>query len=85
MLYYQSNSLMKVVISILPVFLIIFVSAISTSLDGKVYREIGDFLLLIFGFKNGDNSYIGALSMVVFTGIISAVNYLLVRKAPIKD
>ncbi len=85
MFYYRSNKYMKIMISIAPVFLIMFISYLNRFTDGELIRSISRFLLSAFGVSGVLNPYMAVLSFIVATVGISGLIYLLIYKAPIKD
>ncbi|HEX3048051.1 MAG TPA: hypothetical protein VHY08_25080 [Bacillota bacterium] len=86
MLYYRSGNLLKVVISLLPVLLLTLLSGVNSLSGGGIYQGIGRFFRMFFGFSGGaPNPYTAVLSMLLLTIILGALNFLLIRKAQLKD
>jgi len=85
MLYYRSNKLQKIAISLSPLFVIITLVFLNRRTAGRVGTAIIRFLGSVLGFYNGPSPYIASLSFIVGTALISAICYLLIRNAPVKD
>lgn len=85
MLYYRANNIMKIIISIMPVVFIIIFSYINSLLNGKILSSLISFLGNILGITGEVNPYNAVLSFIIGTIGLFALNYLLIRRAPIKD
>jgi len=86
MAYYRSSKRMAYAISFAPFILSGLLTIINQSTHGKLFESIIGFLVTALGFSGTiPNPYIGSFSMLLFAGIICAFNYLLIRKAQIKD
>lgn len=86
MVYYRSSKLMAYAISFVPFILLGLLTIINQTTDGKLFDSIIKFIVTAMGFSGSiPNPYIGSFSMLLFTVIICAFNYLLIRKAQIKE
>lgn len=85
LIYYRSNKIMKIVISILPFILINILGYLNGKTDGMISYVISNFFSLIWGFKNNYNPFIAVLSMGIGFMIIAFISFLLIRKAPVKE
>jgi hypothetical protein len=83
LIYYRSNTLMKVIVSIIPVFLLSFSNTIVNLLNPFI-DEIGEFIITAFGLQS-QNSYMAVLSFLVIALILAGFVYLLTRKAIVKE
>lgn len=83
MVYYRSNIIMKVVVSVLPIALFTIYANIMTS-GGKIAIIIAKFLSFIFGFQPA-NVYGPMITFFVVALILSATSFLLINKAVIKE
>lgn len=83
MLYYKSNKLMKTVISLIPAAVVILLIALNNLTGGAIINVFYEFYRDTLGFPN--NSYIAVVSFTVATIGLLGLNFLLIRKMPIKD
>ncbi|WP_353894003.1 hypothetical protein PRVXH_000776 [Proteinivorax hydrogeniformans] len=79
MIYYRSNTVMKVLVSISPFVLRYVLSHLNRMLDGRVANAIGDFFSQTF-----KTPYLGMVTMLLATILILGINYLLMWKTPVK-
>ncbi|MFZ5987579.1 MAG: hypothetical protein ACOYWZ_10715 [Bacillota bacterium] len=84
LVYYRSNTIMKVIVSIIPTIVITLTYNIFTMLPASFRNSIGSFITGAFGWQSR-NPYMAVLSFgvlgVIFTGLI----YLLTKKAVVKE
>ncbi|HEX3048050.1 MAG TPA: hypothetical protein VHY08_25075 [Bacillota bacterium] len=86
LLYYRSTLRLKVVISIFPLILIPILLFLNKTSGGVIFQALGKFFLTILGFTQSPaNPYTGAFSLTLAALFICGCNYLLMRKAEIKD
>lgn len=86
MVYYRSSKRMSYAISFSPFILSGLLTIINQSTNGKLIDAFINFFITAMGFSgNIPNPYIGSFSMLLLTVIICSFNYLLIRKAQIKD
>lgn len=86
MAYYRSSKRMMYAISLAPFILSGILTVINQTTGGKLFDSIIKFIVTAMGFSGSvPNPYIGSVSMLLFAGIICALNYLLIRKAQLKD
>lgn len=86
MLYYRSSKPMAYVISLAPFIFSGLLTIINQSTNGKLFDSIINFFVTAMGFSGSlPNPYIGSFSLLLFTVIICAFNYLLIRKAQIRN
>lgn len=79
LVYYQSNKLLKIIISVAPPVLIVA----SFNLMPQFWQKIGVFISNAFGWESR-NPYMGVLSFTVISVILIMFIFLLVRKAVVK-
>lgn len=79
-IYYRSNTLVKILVSTILVIQLPLLDFIFSSPAGNGFSH---FLSTIFGITSG-NSYIGAVTLAVIFAIFSFVSYVLIRRAPVK-
>ena len=85
MFYYRANVLVKVLISMSPLVFIILASYIDQRTDGRFGNLLLNFLLTSMGFSGETpNPYPAVLSFTLATLLVWGVNYLLVRRAPVR-
>ncbi|PKO14995.1 MAG: hypothetical protein CVU39_13050 [Chloroflexi bacterium HGW-Chloroflexi-10] len=83
--YYRSNAAMRWVITLAPFGLVGLLFVLDSAVGGKISLAIGEFLSAVMGFAGSvPNPYIGVLSLLVLAAGINWVNYLLIRRAPLK-
>lgn len=83
MIYYRSNKIMKVVVSILPIVLFRAYYNVMTSV-GEIAIILTKFLDFIFGF-NPANAYGPMITFSVVALILALVSFVLINKAAIKE
>ena len=81
-IYYKSNSLMKILVSAMPVALVIVLNIIGIS-HPSIINKIMNFITTIFGW-NTQNSHIAMLTCIVLYVILIGISRLLTRRAIIK-
>ena len=86
LIYYRSGSRVKLLISFFMFALaplLLFFNIISS---GIIFNAMAQFFIVTMGFStNFPNPYIGTLSMLIFAMIICGFNFLLIRKAQVKE
>ncbi len=85
MLYYRCNTIMKIVVSFLPVLAFIIYQHVDRILGGLADRAVIDFLTRAMGFAYNNNVYIGALSLIAGAAVIALICFLPLRNAIVKD
>lgn len=86
MLYYRSTKRLKYAVTLAPFVLYGLLTVINQATGGILLRSISQFLIAAMGFSAGArSSYIGALTMLLFAAVICSLNFLLLRKAQLKD
>lgn len=85
MLYYKLNKLMKTVISLLPIFIVVLITAINNLTGGVVGKAIINFFGTALGFNDNYNSYTAMLSFLIGAAVLSVFSFILIRKMPIRD
>jgi hypothetical protein len=83
LIYYRSNKLMRVVVSISPVIFLMLMRSLGNYLT-DFSGIIAKFMDNAFGYSSM-NPYIAVFTFLVAGGILSALIYLLTRKAEIKE
>lgn len=83
MIYYRSNKIMKVVVSVLPIALFTTYYNVMTN-DGKIAIILDKFLDFIFGFQPA-NAYGPMITFLVVALVLSATSFLLIKRAVIKE
>lgn len=82
-IYYKSNKLMKLVVSVSPFLLIILLNIIAINFPDFTVK-IGLFIQTIFGWNN-NNSYAAVLTFIVLFIVFIGISRVLTRKAIIKQ
>ena len=86
MLYYRSNKKMKAVVTFAPFALSGLLTFIHNATGGRLMGTLLKYFVAAMGFSSDTpNPYTGALSMLLFAAILCSFNFLLIRKAQIKD
>lgn len=85
MLYYRCSSIMKIVVSFLPILALTLFLYIDEISGGLVGRAVVDFLNKSMGFAYNNNVYIGALSIIIGSVVIALICFLPLRNAIAKD
>jgi hypothetical protein len=84
MLYYKCNSIMKIAVSLSPIFVSILITMLNKITNGAITKAILNFFTAALGFSN-NNPYAAVVSFTVgFAGAIG-ICYLLIRRMSIKD
>lgn len=84
MLYYRSGKQLKLVISLAPAVLFIGLGALNSLTGGSIFSAIARFTVGFWGLESM-NPYVAAFNLSLFTALLGAFIFLLVRKAPIKN
>ncbi len=85
MLYYKASKVIKIIISIAPVFVVVLISIIDDLTSMKVWRNIVLLIGRLLGLTNNLNSYTAVVSFFVGCIAFFSLIFLLIRKIPIKD
>lgn len=86
MLYYRSNLLKKILLSTLPTVFLALLVFIDSRIDWAIARALVRFFIAVMGLTPAaPNPYRSALSMLLLAALLCGGNYLLVRRAPIKE
>lgn len=83
LIYYKCNKLMKIVVSILPIIFIMLIDSLTTIFPG-VFNKIELVMGNMLGVTTG-NPYAPMATFMAIAIILSAVIYLLIKKAVIKE
>ncbi|MCK9525299.1 MAG: hypothetical protein M0R49_05155 [Limnochordia bacterium] len=85
MLYYRANAWVKVLISVSPLVFIILASYIHQLTGGTFGYRVLDLLARAFGFSaETPNPYPAIATLTLTVLVIWAINYLLMRKTPVR-
>lgn len=79
MLYYRSNKILKLVISLSPIYVPLLFRLANPFMD-----EVMKVLAFLFGFSHSP-SWINVLGMTITVLIVLGLNFLLIRRAPVKN
>ena len=85
MLYYRCNSIMKIVVSFLPILSLNILYHIDEISGGLAGRAVANLLSKSMGFAYNNNVYIGALSLIIGAAEIILICFLPLRNAIAKD
>lgn len=87
MLYYRSSKPMRLAISFTPFILLSALSFVNKLINGQLFSSIGTFFSKAMGFTgNGyPNPYFASLNMLLFAVMLGGFNYLLIRRAEIRE
>ena len=85
MLYYRCNTIMKIVVSFLPVLSLTILYYIDKISGGLAGRAVTNLLSRSMGFAYNNNVYIGALSLIIGAALIVLICFFPLRKAIAKD
>lgn len=86
MVYYRSSKRMAYAITLAPFILSGLLLIINQETSGKLFDSMSQFYMSAMGFSDSlPNPYIASFSMLLLALIICAFNYLLIRRAQIKD
>ncbi|MFZ7131649.1 MAG: hypothetical protein ACOWWR_04765 [Eubacteriales bacterium] len=85
MIYYRSNVLMKVMVSISPIVFIMLFQFMNHLTNGILGKGVLNFFNYALGFYYNHNSMIGGVSFIIGSIFVIAFCYLLIRRAPIRD
>lgn len=84
LIYYRSNTVLKVIISIAPFVVITLLGNFHELLPEKFWNGLGNFLLRAFGLNNY-NVYAPIFSFFTIAIVLSGFIFLLMRRAVVKD
>lgn len=84
LIYYRSNTLMKVIVSIMPIVFLSFLGSIFRIVPISFIEGFARFLELAFGLRTL-NSYPAALSFLVMASVLAGFAFLLNRRAIVKE
>jgi len=84
-LYYRSNKVAKILISLVPAIGLILFSFFNRQTDGRLAEAILSFLGNALGLTGGQNPYMAMFSFIIAAIGVLAITYGLIFKAPIKD
>lgn len=84
MLYYRSNKITKIIISLIPFGLMVFSYNIFNLFPTEFWDGVAKFIANAFGWHSG-NPYMGALTLLILGSILSGFSYLLIRRAVVKE
>ena len=85
--YYRSNKIMKVIVSIVPpalLFSLLAYSPVTAATATPLMQQINRFFLFLIGY-NTSNPYPMITAFLILTLIFICGTYLLIRRAPIKE
>lgn len=80
LLYYRSNKILKIVISLSPIYVTLLFR-----LTGPSEDIILKVLAFFFGFMRDVSSWMNVLGMTITVLIVLGLNFLLIRRAPVKS
>lgn len=83
LLYYRSDKIMKIILSVSPFLLIILSTYINRITNGAITRELGKFFDNVLGIS-AVSPINAVFSFAISAALIYGLSFLLVRKAPIK-
>lgn len=83
MIYYRSNSYVKVIVSVIPIAFIIFSSNLYI-INATLMMRINEFFDYIFGF-DPVNVFACIITFLLFSIVLCGIAFLLIRKAVIKE
>lgn len=84
--YYRSNKLLKLIVSITPpIFLTFGLPVINRMTDGRAVQWLGRAIVKSMGLYNGVNPYIAIVTFICWFAVFSLGSYLLMKKAIIKQ
>lgn len=84
LIYYRCNSLMKIVVSLSPVYVTALMIWLNRQTGGKIFVAIGDLISFFWGIADS-NSYVAVLNFLVISILFSGLIFLLLRRAPVKE
>ncbi|NLK73189.1 MAG: hypothetical protein GX285_09250 [Clostridiales bacterium] len=82
--YYRSNTVMKIVVSVAPFVLINVLGYLNSITDGAIGNAVNYFNTWMWGLQNGYHPYFASINIFAAFIIFGVFSYLLIRKAPIK-
>lgn len=85
MIYYRSNKLQKVLVSLSPLFALTIFIYLNRYTAGALGTAIVRFLGTALGFFSGPSPYVAMLSFSIGAAITAGLCFLLIRNAPVKD
>ncbi|EQB89193.1 hypothetical protein J2Z44_002887 [Clostridium punense] len=84
LIYYRSNTVLKVIISVAPFVLITLIGNFHDLFPKEFWNGVGNFLVNAFGL-NDYNPYAAVFSFFIIAVILSGFIFLLIRRAVVKD
>ena len=84
LVYYRSSTLMKIVFSLSPVYVILLLIGLNKLANGSVFIAIGNFISFYWGITDS-NSYVAVLNLLATSLLFSGLIVLLMRRAPVKE
>lgn len=84
LIYYRSNKLLKVLVSVVPVILITLLNIAFRMIPTPIRNGILNFISAAFGWQSR-NPYMAVLSFIVLASIFACFGYLLIKKAVAKE
>lgn len=84
LIYYRSNTVLKVIISAAPFALMTLLVNFHNLLPQEFFNSVGKFLFNAFGLNN-NNAYAACFSFFVIAALFSGGIHLLMRRAVVKD
>lgn len=84
LIYYRSNTVLKVIISVAPFILITLIGNFHDLFPQEFWNKVGNFLVNSFGLNNY-NAYAAVFSFFVIAVVLSGFIFLLTRRAVVKD
>jgi len=82
-LYYRMNKWQKITLSIgAPVTLIVIIPILDALYaGGAIYRGVRTFFAFAWGYSSGYNPYYSVVTCILFSLLLAALSYLLIRRA----
>lgn len=84
MIYFRSNNLLKIIVSLTPVAFIILLRSFIGFLPGTWVRSMATFLPAAFGWESR-NPYMAVLTFLLISVFLSGCFYLLLRRAEARE
>ena len=84
LIYYRSSALLKIVVSLSPVYVTILLIWLNKLIGGSVFIAIGNFISFYWGITDS-NSYVAVLNLLATSVFFCGLIFLLMRRAPVKE
>lgn len=84
LIYYRSNTVLKVIISVAPFVLITLIGNFHDLFPQEFWNGVGTFLVNSFGLNNY-NAYAAIFSFFTIAIVLSGFIFILIRRAVVKD